>query len=93
MSIDDVDILSIEVDRYVAELMDAHQHDVIAKSLELSSTQQQMTVITELNALEREKDKLAYETEATRLRLQEEAFLPKIDLKKSKSRQKSSKLF
>lgn len=84
MSIDDADILAIEVDRDVAELIDSHQRAVIKKSLELTGTRQQIAVLTELAKLEQEKNTLAYQTESSRLKLEEEALRAKDELEQTK---------
>lgn len=84
MSIDDVDILSITVDSDIAELIDGFQRSVIEKSLELSGTQSEMDVVRELAKLEQEKDKLKYELELTRLKLQREQLLARDSVEQAK---------
>lgn len=58
MFVYDVEVLSINVERFVAEMLEKHQVEMIAKTLELSDAAAKMETITKLAEVERKEAEL-----------------------------------
>ena len=58
MRVYDVEVLSVSVERLVAEMLEKHQTEMIQKTLELSDAAARMDVITKLAEVERKKAEL-----------------------------------
>lgn len=69
MFVSDVDVLSIEVERSIANILNEHQEQTIVKSLELSDAAKNADVITKLAEYERKEIALKQETELYKIKL------------------------
>ena len=69
MFVSDVDVLSVEVERSIANILNEHQEQTIVKSLELSDAAKNADVITKLAEYERKEIALKQETELYKIKL------------------------
>jgi major vault protein len=58
MNVVDVEVLAVHVDRKIANLIEAHQTEMIEKTLELTDAEARMKVITALADVDRKKSEL-----------------------------------
>lgn len=61
MKVYDVEVLSVNVERMIAEMLEKHQTEMIQKTLELSDAAARMEVITKLSEVDRKKAELKNE--------------------------------
>lgn len=59
MNVVDVEVLSIRVDRRIANLIESHQTEMIEKTLELTDAEARMKVVTALAEVEKKESELA----------------------------------
>ena len=78
MIIHDVEILSVMVERAVAQIIGAHQEEIIRKNIELSDAEARMQVITKLAEVEKAEAELASQNELYRLDLDKKAKLEEL---------------
>lgn len=69
MLVHDVEVLSIGVESAVANILEAHQQEMIQKTLELSDATRKMEVVTKLAEYEREEKELAFANKTKALEL------------------------
>ena len=72
MLVKDVEVLSVQVEREVAELMNYHQEEMIKKTLELSKARRQSEVEEELASLKQDKMNLQHTNDLAALELRNE---------------------
>ena len=72
MLVKDVEVLSVQVEREVAELMNYHQEEMIKKTLELSKARRQSEVEEKLASLEQDKMNLQHTNDLAALELRNE---------------------
>lgn len=70
MLVHDVEVLSVGVERHIAEILNDHQEEMIAKTLELSDAAKKMQVVSQLAEYERKERELKHENEVKALELQ-----------------------
>ena len=69
MLVHDVEVLSIGVESAVANILEAHQQEMIQKTLELSDATRKMEVVTKLAEYEREEKELVFANKTKALEL------------------------
>jgi major vault protein len=72
MLVHDVEVLSVMVEREVAEILGAHQEEMIRKNLELTDAETRLAVITKLAEVEKTETELNSQNELYRLELLKE---------------------
>ena len=72
MNIVDVEVLSIKVDRKIAALMEAHQTEMIEKTLELTNAAARMKIITVLAETDRKEAELNHANAVHQLELNQQ---------------------
>ena len=70
MLVHDVEVLSVGVEPHIAEILNDHQEEMIAKTLELSDAAKKMQVVSQLAEYERKEHELKHENEVKALELQ-----------------------
>ena len=70
MYIHDCEVLGIQIERSIANLLDEHQHDMVAKALELSSAEARVKVATELAKAEKKEQDLRTQQVINKMELQ-----------------------
>ena len=71
MLVHDVEVLSVRVEADIAEILEAHQKEMIEKTLELSDAERRMKVVTKLAEVEKEEVKLSHDNEVYRMELRQ----------------------
>jgi len=69
MLVHDVEVLSIGVEANVARILEAHQTEMIQKTLELSDATRKMEVVTQLAAYEKQENELKHQNDLYALEL------------------------
>lgn len=72
MLVHDVEVLSIHIERDIAEILNNHQEEMIAKTLELSDAAKKMQVMTQLAEYKEQERRLKHEENVKNLALQTE---------------------
>ena len=78
MLVHDVEVLSVMVEREVAEILGAHQEEMIRKNLELTDAEARMSVVTKLAEVEKLETELKNKTSLYRLELDKALALEKM---------------
>lgn len=78
MLVHDIEVLSIAVEREIANILEEHQEEIIRKTLELSDAEQRMAVVQKLAEVENTEAKLNYDTKKFKLSLSQEYELEKM---------------
>ena len=78
MCINDVEVLSVMVERSVANILGAHQEEMIRKSIELTDAEARMSVITKLAEVEKLEADLVNKNKLYRLELEKNTELEEI---------------
>ena len=78
MIINDVEILNVFVEHSVAQMLGAHQEEIIRKTIELSDADARLEVITKLAEVEKAETELAHENELYRLDLKKQVELEEL---------------
>lgn len=73
MLVHDVEVLSVAVERGVANILEAHQEEMIRKNLELTDSEAHMKVVTALAEVERKELELKNKNELYELELEKKA--------------------
>ena len=73
MNVTDVEVLATVVEPQVAKLLNAHQNEMIQRTLELSSAAKQAKTVEQLAEYERKEADLQYEVKCHKLALEQEA--------------------
>ena len=73
MLVTDVEVLGVQVEAAVAKLMEAHQKEMIQKTLDLSDATRKAEMVEKLAKYERREAELAYETKMHNLELNQKA--------------------
>lgn len=82
MIIHDVDILSIEVDRHVAQVLEEHQYDMIKKTIELSDATQRKDVAQRLADADRAISDIQHASEVYKLQMKTDTFIKQEEYSK-----------
>lgn len=78
MLVHDVEVLSVGVERHIAEILNDHQEEMITKTLELSDAAKKMQVVSQLAEYERKERELQHENNVKALELQTELETKKL---------------
>lgn len=78
MLVHDVEVLSVGVERHIAEILNDHQEEMITKTLELSDAAKKMQVVSQLVEYERKERELKHANEVKALELQTEIETKKL---------------
>ena len=78
MLVHDVEVLSVMVEREVANILGAHQEEMIRKSLELTDAEARMEVITKLAEVEKQETDLQSKNKLYRLELEKQLSLERM---------------
>lgn len=78
MLVHDVEVLSVGVERHIAEILNDHQEEMITKTLELSDAAKKMQVVSQLAEYERKERELKHANEVKALELQTEIETKKL---------------
>ena len=70
MYVHDCEVLSIQVERDIANMLERHQHEMVAKSLELSDAEKRVTIAKALAEAEKAEQDLRTEKTLNKLRLE-----------------------
>ena len=73
MLVTDVEVLGVQVEAAVAKMMEAHQKEMIQKTLELSDATRKAEMVEKLTEYERREAELAYETRMHKIDLDQKA--------------------
>lgn len=79
MLVHDVEVLSIAVDRDVADILENHQTEMIQKTLELSDATKRMEVVTKLAEYEQKEAQLKHDSKMYALELNQKLEIEKMD--------------
>ncbi len=79
MLVHDVEVLSIAVDRGVAEILGKHQTEMIQKTLELSDATKRMEVVSKLAEYEKQEAQIKYDNEMNSLELKQKLEIEKMN--------------
>ena len=77
MFVKDVEILSVGVERVVAEMLEKHQTEMVEKALELANAEGKMEIVKKLEAMEKEELKLKNDNRLYSIELAKKEFLAK----------------
>ena len=77
MFVKDVEILSVGVERVVAEMLEKHQTEMVEKALELANAEGKMEIVKKLEAMEKEELKLKNDNKLYSIELAKKEFLAK----------------
>ena len=77
MFVKDVEILSVGVERVVAEMLEKHQTEMVEKALELANAEGKMEIVKKLEAMEKEELKLKNDKRLYSIELAKKEFLAK----------------
>ena len=86
MCVHDCEVLSLTIDRDVEEMILAHQHDLVQKTLELSDTEHRVRVARQMAIAEEEEAKLKTNKAITIMDLNREKSMHEIEIKAEISR-------
>ena len=78
MLVHDVEVLSVAVERNVAEILENHQEEMIRKCLELSDATKKMEVVTQLAAYEKKENELKHQNQIYKIELDKKLDLEKL---------------
>lgn len=78
MLVHDVEVLSVAVERNVAEILEDHQEEMIRKCLELSDATKKMEVVTQLAAYEKKENELKHQNQIYKIELDKKLDLEKL---------------
>ena len=73
MLVTDVEVLGVQVEAQIAKMMEAHQKEMIQKTLDLSDATRKAEMVKKLTEYERNEATLAYETKMHNLELNQKA--------------------
>lgn len=79
MLVHDVEVLSIAVDRDVANILENHQTEMIQKTLELSDATKRMEVVTKLAEYEQKEAQLKHDNKMYALKLNQKLEIEKME--------------
>lgn len=79
MLVHDVEVLSIAVDRDVADILENHQTEMIQKTLELSDATKRMEVVTKLAEYEQKEAQLKHDNKMYSLELNQKLEIEKME--------------
>ena len=71
MFVNDVEILSVGVERHVAGMLEAHQEEMIQKTLELADAENKMKVVKALAEVEKQEIELAHANKLHKMNLEQ----------------------
>ena len=78
MCVNEVELLGVEVEASVARLLNAHQHEMISKMLELSDATRKAEVTAKLAEYDRKEAELNYESKMYQMELNQKAEAEKL---------------
>lgn len=81
MLVHDVEVLGIAVERHVAQILEAHQEEMIHRCLELSDAAKKMEVVTKLAEYEKKEADLNHANRMHKLEMQKKADLEALAVK------------
>ena len=87
MNIQDCEVLSIHIEDSVAEMLTAHQEEMLTQSLKLSDAEKRVEVAEKLADAERKEQELRNEALLNKLDLQEKEALRKLEIQTEIARQ------
>lgn len=90
MYVYDVEVLSIKIEPEVEELLVEHQYEMVKKSLELSSAEEELKIARALGEAEEEKQKLRSQKIINKLELEAIEYQRKLDLEAKANRIKEA---
>lgn len=79
MLVHDIEVLSVAVDREVAEILEDHQEEMIRKTLELSDATKKMEVVTKLAEFEKKEAQLKHDNQMYALELKQKLEIEKME--------------
>lgn len=82
MLIHDVEVLSVSVERTVAEILSSHQTDMVKKTLELADAEKRVEIATKIAEYEKKEQELKQETDSLKVELNKKYELEKIKSEK-----------
>lgn len=78
MLVTDVEVLGVQVEAQIAKMMEAHQQEMIQKTLELSDATRKAEMVEKLAEFDRREAELAYETRMHKIDLDQKAAEEKL---------------
>ena len=90
MCVYDIEVLSIKIEPEVEELLLDHQYEMVKKSLELSTAEEELKITRALGAAEEEKQKLRTQKVINKLELDALEYERQIELKAAANRKKEA---
>ena len=86
MYVHDCEVLSIQVERDIANMLERHQHEMVAKSLELSDAEKRVTIAQALAKAEKAEQDLRTEKTLNKLRLEAMESEKRMEIKVEENR-------
>lgn len=86
MYVHDCEVLSIQVEREIAGMLERHQHEMVAKSLELSDAEKRVTIAKALAEAEKAEQDLRTEKVLNKLRLEAMESEKRMEIKVEENR-------
>jgi major vault protein len=86
MYVHDCEVLSIQVERDIANMLERHQHEMVAKSLELSDAAKRVTIAKALAEAEKAEQDLRTEKTLNKLRLEAMESEKRMEIKVEENR-------
>lgn len=90
MYVSDCEVLSIEVERDVYEMLTDHQHEMVQRSLELSTADKRVQVAEQLAIAEQKENEVENQKLINRMNLQREEAVRKLEIQSEVNRMKEA---
>ena len=90
MYVNDCEVLSIDVERDIAEMLIEHQHDMVEKSLQLSAAEKRVQVAEQLSIAETKENKLKSDKLINKMGLQRLEAIRQLEIQTEVNRKKEA---